>query len=123
MNLATGFSLPESASDRRKLFLAMGICLLCFIWLAYYFGSQMNFHGPDRTLQTPGWKIASEMYEKLTADHAFADVALKVDTEKPLKIIVMGEVYSKPDFDRLPSVLKELNGEAEYDMQVEYKKK
>ena len=97
--------------------------MVCIAWLGYYFLSQVNFTGPDRTLETPGWKITGEMYNKLITDHAFADVALKVDTEKPLKIIVMGEVYSKADFDRLPQVLKDLNGEAEFDNQVELKKK
>lgn len=122
-HLATGLTLPSSPSDRRKLFIALGICVVCLLWLGYYFLSQVNFTGPDRTLDTPGWKIVNDMYTKLTADHAYADVALKVDTEKPLKIIVMGEVYSKDDFDRLPKVLKELNAEAEYDIQAEYKKK
>ncbi len=122
-HLDTSFTLPSSPADRRKLYIALGIFVLCAIWLTYYFGSQMSFRGRDRTLETPGWKASSDIFNKLIADPAFTDIALKVESEKPLKISVMGEVYSKADFERLPGVLKELNSQAEFDIQVEQKKK
>jgi hypothetical protein len=115
--------LPSSPADRRKLYIAGGVFVVCMIWLGYYIVSQMNFSGPDHTLDTPGWTVVNEMYTKLIANHDYADVALRVDTEKPLKIVVMGEVYSKDAFDRLPQVLKELNADAEYDIKAEYKKR
>ena len=42
-----------------------------------------------------------------------------VITEKPLKLNVVGAVYTQKDMDRLPAVLKEFNPDAEFDIHVE----
>lgn len=115
-------SLPSDPADRRKLLIVASVLAACALWLSFYFLSQVSFRGRDRTLDTPGWKVASDTYEKLITDTAFGDVALKVDTEKPLKIIVIGEVTKQADLDRLPDVLKSLNPDAEYDIQVEVRR-
>lgn len=114
---------PKSNSDRRKLFIALGICIVCIGWLGYYYLSQVDFRGPDLTLRTPGWKIAGDLFNEISADHAYSDIAFRVESENPLKIAVIGEIYSKPAFDRLPDMLKELQPGVEFDIQAEFKKR
>ena len=118
-HVSPGFTIPTEPADRRKFLIVLGIIVVCAIWMIYYFASQVSFQGVAKAPDTPGWKVANEINSKLIAEHAFADVALAVVNEKPLKLTAVGAVYSQKDRDRLPEVLKELNSEAEFEINVE----
>ena len=116
-------TIPTSSTDRRKFYIAIGIIAACVIWLGVYLVGNATFRPVARAPDSPGWRAVTEMNAKLNEDHAFADVGLSVATEKPLKLTVNGAVYTQKDLDRLPGVLKELNGGAEFDMHVDLQRR
>ena len=111
--------IPSDSAERRKLFIAVSVIGLCTMWLLYFALTHISFGGGARPLDTPGWKLAIELSNKLNEEKPYADVGLAVLNEKPLKFQVNGAVWKQEDLDNLPARLKELKADAEYEMNVE----
>jgi hypothetical protein len=106
-----------------KVFAIVAIIVVCGGWLVYYASTHIETPKTAQMPDSPGLKAGRELNAKLAEDHAFLDVGVVVESEAPLKFIVNGAVWSKADLDRLPAALKNLNADAEYDVQVHLMKR
>jgi hypothetical protein len=109
--------------DRLKVFGIVAIIVVCGGWLAYYANTHIEIQKTAKMPDSPGLKAGRELNEKLASDHAFLDVGVVVVSESPLKFLVNGAVWSNADLERLPAALKELNPNAEFDIQTQVMRK
>lgn len=99
------------------------IILLCTIWIMASIIPALFGPPVAREADTPAWRVAKELNEKLMEEQAFLDVGFSVETESPLRYAVNGAVYSPADMQRLQNLLKELRPEGDYDFNVEILRK
>ncbi|MBX3404748.1 MAG: hypothetical protein KF699_15155 [Phycisphaeraceae bacterium] len=111
--------LPQSNADRAKIVFVAILLPVLLIWLIYFAFSNFGGGPSSRPLDTPGWRIARELDQQITAEAGFLDVGFVVAAEKPLRFSVVGAVHSQNDLDRLVLRLQELRPEGDYDMTVE----
>lgn len=111
--------LPQNNADRAKVAFVAVLLPVLLIWLVYFFFTNFGGGPSSRPLDTPGWRIARDLDQQITAEPGFLDVGFVVTTEKPLRFSVVGAVHSQKDLDRLLARLQELRPEGDYDVTVE----
>ena len=112
-------AFPDDPQQRLKVYIVFGVIICCAVWLSYFVVTNFTFRKSVTYVETPGWKIAREVNDKLNAEQAFSDVGLVVTTERPLKFAVTGAVFRKEDLDRLPEVLHGIKPDLDFDLQVQ----
>lgn len=111
--------LPTDRRERVKLLAAGAVSVVCLLWLCYYLFSSVRFEGRARAPDTPAWRVANEVSGKLAERPEFADVALNVESERPMKFKVVGAVHAPEDMESLKTFMKEVRPENDYELQVE----
>lgn len=83
------------------------------------------FVGPPKATlpDSPAWRTARELNEKLLQDSGFLDVGLSVAADSQTRYDVNGAVYSQADMARLQDWLKEHLPSGDYNFNVEILKK
>ena len=105
--------------QKYKLFASIGLIVLCLVWLGYYLTSAGAFRGRAQALDTPAWRIAREINDKLTADPRFHDAGFSVESETPMKFKVNGAVQTRADLAGLEEFLKQIRPEGDFELNVE----
>jgi hypothetical protein len=94
---------------------------LSILVIGYYVSGA--FKGKARPLDTPEWRTANELSEKLIVAK-FPNVGVSVDdTQDPPKFVVRGGVNVAGDLDKLKAKLNEFSPGTEFIYEVEVLKK
>lgn len=111
--------LPSNPRERAKLIAAVLVTVVCVGWLTYYVLTSISVNGYAEAVDTPAWRIANEMNQKLVERHEFSDVGFVVETETPMHFTVVGAVHEAADLPKLEAFLKEARPENDYTLQVQ----
>jgi len=108
----------ETPKQKAMFFGSIAVLAVCLIWMIYFIATSRGFYKEAKKLETPGWKLVTDLNQKLNAEHDFVDTQFIVESESPLSLKVVGAVRTKAAYERLKSFLKELRPEGDYELDV-----
>jgi hypothetical protein len=108
----------ETPKQKAMFFGSIAVLAVCLIWMIYFIATSRGFYKEAKKLETPGWKLVTELNQKLNAEHDFVDTQFIVESESPLSLKVVGAVRTKAAYERLKSFLKELRPEGDYELDI-----
>jgi len=111
--------------QRAKLVIVCAVAAIAVVMLGISLRSVVGGRPRARALDTPGWRMARELTEKLNARPAFMDTGFVVESERPLRLKLVGGVRTQRELSELREFVKTLRpGEAEdsYEFAVEVTK-
>ena len=97
-------ALGQSANAPAQQTKLIAVCVVlgaAMIWLTLTLAPMLKSRPPAPELNTPGWKLANKLNLELAAVPAFADTMFNVESEKPLKLKLVGGVRTPDDLQDL----------------------
>lgn len=109
----------QAKRDKIKLIVIVSVCVLCSVWIVYYWSTAFGRQGPIKPDNSPSAQLIRLINKTFAERQEFGDVGVEVVSENPLKIKLSGLIKKSEDPKTLEEVVKTAAPGAEIENTVE----